>query len=302
MKKLILLIQSLIISTAVYAADDPIEFTVMHAPGGVSDIVTRYVAKELPTNYNVVNRPGGAGKIAIQQLLSKKSLMLATMVQAYATNSLSSVDLGYDPDKDLAVVATVGIMPSVLVCNKKTEFKTYQDFIRSNKLVSLGVGGIGTSEHLATLVLVNKAKIKATVVPYAQGGGPAISDLIGGHIDCMFGNFPAMRVHFTNPQLVVLMTSHKITTDTASWDQLYNEQFPFQSYLTIVVNANALASTKKQISDDLSTAFNKPSFKEGVKDLGLFPKLSLSPTDINQALASTENVKKFIIENKLVIN
>jgi tripartite-type tricarboxylate transporter receptor subunit TctC len=294
MKKLLLTLTLLLCSVITHS--QTIEFTIMHASGGVSDIVSRYIIKEMPKRYNAVNRPGAGGKIAINHLLNENTLMLATMVQVYGTNPLNFED--YDTKK-LDVIANVGIMPSALLCHKKTGYETFKDFQSSIKTISFGVGGYGSNEHIATEVLIEKTRVKSIVVPYAQGGTTAINDLLGGHIDCMFGNYPTIRAHIANTNLRLLLTSHNLVSNTTTWDSIFNSSFPLQSYLSIVISAATPDTLRKQYIDDLQSAFKEANFNTGLADLGLFPKTSVDPRETKKSIEATESIKRFILANKL---
>lgn len=294
MKKL-LLILSFLLPFQVNAT----EFTVMHAPGGVSDITTRYIAKSLDKNYVVVNRPGASGKIAMGHLMSEKTMLLATVVQVFVTNPINFSDLNYDPKTDLDVLATIGVMPSALLCNNKTGITTYQEFLNTTKSLSFAVGGYGSSEHIATEVLLSKTKAKHIVVPYAQGGNKSVLDLIGGHVDCMFGNYPTVKAYTNHENLKLLMTSHNVDLKVLTWESVHREPFPFQSYLSVIVPKTMDDSVKLKISQDLKTAFQNTEFRQGLLDLGLFPKSSTDKSRIKESLDYNESIRKFIIENKI---
>jgi tripartite-type tricarboxylate transporter receptor subunit TctC len=276
-----------------------LEFTVMHAPGGVSDITTRFIAKNLDKKYTVVNRPGGSGKIAMGHVMSEKTVLLATVVQVFVTNPINFNDLNYDPKIDLDVLATIGIMPSALLCNTKTGITSYQDFINTKKSLSFAVGGYGSSEHIATEVLLSKTKNNHIVVPYAQGGNKSVLDLIGGHVDCMFGNYPTVRAYTDHDSLKLLLTSHSVGLKTPSWESFYRETFPFQSYLSVIVPKTMDEYTKSKITADLKTAFQSVEYKQGLADLGLFVKSDTDRSKIRESLNYNDNIRKFILENKI---
>ena len=277
----------------------PLEFTVMHAPGGVSDITTRYIAKNLDTKYAVVNRPGASGKIAMGHLMNEKTMLLATVVQVFVTNPINFNDLNYDPKTDLDVLATIGIMPSALLCNTKTGIASYQDFINTKKSLSFAVGGYGSSEHIATEVLLSKTKNNHIVVPYAQGGNKSVLDLIGGHVDCMFGNYPTVKAYTDHENLKLLLTSHAVGLKAPTWESFYKEVFPFQSYLSVIVPKSMEESTKIKISTDLKTAFQSAEYKHGLVELGLFFKSDTDKSKIKDSLNYNDNIRKFILESKI---
>jgi tripartite-type tricarboxylate transporter receptor subunit TctC len=293
-------ILALIMSCMIVSANaESIEFTVMHGPGGVSDITTRHIAKHLDNKYIVINRPGAAGKIAIGQVISEKTMMLATTVQVFVTNPLNFNDLNYDPKTDLEVLATVGVMPSALLCNSKTGIKSFYDLQNYTKPLSFAVGGYGSSEHIATEVLLSKFKVDHTVIPYATGGNKSIVDLLGGHIDCMFGNYPTVKSHIDSPNLKLLLTSHNVGLSIPTWETVYKEGFPFQSYLSIIVPSTMDLTTKKKIRQDLESVFINDDYQNGITKLGLFLKSDTDPTKIKKSLTYNESIRKFILDNNI---
>jgi tripartite-type tricarboxylate transporter receptor subunit TctC len=294
MKKLILtLIMFLHLSA------NALEFTVMHSAGGVSDITTRFLVNQMQDkDYQVVNRPGGAGKIALRHLLQENTMMLATMAQVFVTNPMNFQDLDHVPEKEFQVLATVAIMPSVLVCNKKTNINTFKEFESNSKSLSFGVGGYGSSEHIATEILIKKSKVKHLIVPYGLGGSSSIVNLLGGHIDCMFGNYPTLKPHLSNPSLSVLLSSHDMGIKP-TWKDMYNESFPFDSYLSVIVPSNMPNTSKAKISNDLLAAFNNKDYSKSLQNLGLFPKSSINGKSLEQAMTNNLSIKKFIVENNI---
>lgn len=300
MKKIITLL--IFLSAHTIAVGNYKEFTVMHGPGGVSDLTTRYIANNLPKNYIVTNRPGASGRIAINHMLKNNTFMLATMVQVFVTNPLNFNDLEYDPLYDLEVLAVVGVMPSILVCNKQTGFNSFNDLITSDKIIKFGFGGYGSSEHIATEILVAKTKVKSTMVPYAQGGSRSIADLIGGHIDCMFANYPTVKSQLKNENLLILMTSHSIGYNVPQWSDIYKTEFPFQSYLSIVIPSAAPQTLKNNIILDLKESFNNKTYRHDLTELGLFPLLITDKQLTISIVRYMESIKRFILENNIKIS
>lgn len=280
-----------------------VEFTVMHAPGGVSDIVTRYLAKEMQDrSYVIINRPGASGKVALNHMMNEKTMMLATMVQVFATNPINFKDLGHDPYKDIENLAIIGIMPSALVCNNKTGINSFEEFKKIDKSLSFGVSLLGSSEHLATEIFLSKFQNNHIIIPYSQGGISGVRDLLGGHIDCMFINYPTIKSHLKNDSIKMLLTSHNIEKSIPNWNDIYKEPFPFQSYLSVIVPKSMEKDNKDKITRNLISVFNRQEFNEGLINLGLFPLASTDSKLINESLLHMRFIQNFIINKKIKIS
>ena len=184
------------------------EFTVHHAPGGASDRATRAIAKYLPAHYVVVNRPGAGGRIAIRHILKTESILLATMPQIYVTNTIGSVDPGYNTQNDLEILGTAGTMPNVLACKKSLGINRVRDL--DGRSLNFGVGGYGSNEHIASETLFTKIKGNHQVIPYAQGGNTHVMDMLAGNLDCMFANYPTIKPFINDERIKVIMSSNDL--------------------------------------------------------------------------------------------
>ena len=169
-----------------------VTLTVGFAPGGGTDTAARIVAQKLAQNIGqsvvVENRAGAGGNIAAQHI--------ATAPPDGYTISLSSVgpltvspslykSLPYDPKRDIAPVTMGVVFPNVFVINPNVPAKTLAEFVALAKskpgelnYASSGVGGAG---HLAGELFKQAAGIDMVHVPY-KGGGPAMTDLLGGRV------------------------------------------------------------------------------------------------------------------------
>ena len=292
------------LASVVSVAGPEIEFTVHHAPGGPSDRATRLLAQELTGNrYVVVNRPGASGKIAMRQLMSKPSMMIATMPQIFVTNPIMFADLEYDPTQDLELVAVIGVMPNVLACNNKHGFKTFADFKNSNKSLNFGVAGYGSSEHIATAVMLNQWPNTHQIIPYSQGGSTSLNDLLGGNIDCMFANYPLIKGHVTDStRITVLMTSHDLGLTAQTWAQVFGSGYPVHSQLGLIINQRLDSQIKSQIKADVAQAIKKLGFDQEIRDMGLFPILKTDSASIKESLAINQRLKDFILKVNLKLN
>jgi len=300
MKKIIALISAVLIANL--AAASTIELTVHHAPGGPSDTITRFIAKDLPDNYIVQNRPGAHGRIAMRQVLKSDSVITATMPQIYVTNPMNFKDLEYNPERDLEILATVAVMPNILGCRSSLGFKNFTDFTRyDGQPLSFAVAGYGSAEHIATELLLTKLKIKHLIVPYAAGGNKSIIDVLGGNVDCMFANFATIKPFVNDSRINVLLSSHELGQKTLTWEQQFKESFPYQSYICLVAAKSMNDTTKKKIVSDLNKVFADKNFKNSVIDLGLLPVGSTDSWAANAVLKSNKLIGQFIVNNNLKV-
>ena len=169
-----------------------ITLTVGFAPGGGTDTAARIVAQKLSENLGqtvvVENRAGAGGNIAAQQI--------ATAAPDGYTISLSSVgplsvspamykDLSYDPKRDIAPITMGMVFPNVFVVHSGVPAKTLAEFVALAKAkpgdVTYASSGIGSAGHLAGELFKQRAGIEMIHVPY-KGGGPAMTDLLGGRV------------------------------------------------------------------------------------------------------------------------
>jgi tripartite-type tricarboxylate transporter receptor subunit TctC len=185
-------------------ADDypshPVTLIVPFPPGGSTTVMARNVADKLSASLGqqivVENRAGAGGTIGTRSAARAApdgyTILLsytATMAIAPAMNA----NAGYDPRKDFAPIGMIGAAPSVLVVHPSMPVHSIPELIAYAKSASpplqYGSPGVGTVNHLAAEYLALEAGIKLQHVPY-KGNGPAISDLLGGHIPMMFLPIP----------------------------------------------------------------------------------------------------------------
>ena len=179
----------------------PITLVVPFPPGGSATIIARIIADKMSEGLGqqivVDNRGGAGGSIAARQV-AKSAPDGATLLLAFtgtlAVSPLIFANVGYDPRKDFAGIGLIGMAPSVLAVNPSVPARSVADLIGIAKAepgkIQYGSPGIGTTNHLAGELLAAMTSIKITHIPY-KGTGPAITDLLGGHIAMMFAPIPA---------------------------------------------------------------------------------------------------------------
>src|SRR5205814_1971664 len=176
----------------------PITVVVGFAPGGGTDTVARVMQKKLGEFLGqtiVVENRAGAGGIIAADLVSKAApdgytILLATIAALAVAPHLNS-KLPYNPLKDFAPISMATESGNVLVVHASVPAKNLAEYIAlANSQpggMAYGTSGIGSAGHLAGELFRLTAKANLTHVPY-KGGGPAMSDLLGGQIPSVFAS------------------------------------------------------------------------------------------------------------------
>ncbi len=178
----------------------PIRLIVPFAPGGGTDIVARALAQKLTEALGqsvvVDNRAGGGGTIGAETAAhaTPDGYTLIMVSASYSTNA-AIFKLAYDPVNDITPIALIGESGFMVALHPGVPAKSIKELIalakaKPNSLnyASTGTGGI---THLATELFDMMADTKMTHVPY-KGTGAALTDLLGGHVQLIFGSLPSM--------------------------------------------------------------------------------------------------------------
>lgn len=204
----------------IHAADyptKPIRIVTPYGPGGTADIMARLAAKALGDAWGqpvvVDNRAGAAGMIGTE-MVAKAPPDGYTLLAAYVTEiSIAPrlyANVPYDPIKDLTPIALTALTPMVLVMNPNLPAANLKEFIALAKKqpghYAFASAGAGSPAHLAGVVLQRAAGIQLTHVPY-KGGGPALTDTIGGYSALFFSSIPSAMPHIKSGKLKAVAVS-----------------------------------------------------------------------------------------------
>jgi tripartite-type tricarboxylate transporter receptor subunit TctC len=178
----------------------PIVLVSPFPPGGSVSLVARIVAEKMGETLGqsvVVENRGGAGGTIGARFVAKSPPDGYTLLLGYTGTLAIGPSLypnaGFEPRKDFAAIGRIGSAPTMLVVHPSVPVHSVAELIAYAKArpgeVNFGSAGIGTVGHLAGELLATMAGVKLTHVPY-KGTGPAITDLLGGHIPMMFTPIP----------------------------------------------------------------------------------------------------------------
>ncbi len=193
--------------------DKPIRLVVPFAPGGGTDLIARTLSvgmqKALAQSVIVDNKPGG-GTIIGTDAVAKSApdgynLVMATF--AHAINPSMQPKLPFDTNKSFTPVTLVAKGPNILVVRADSPLKSVKDLVAAAKSnpgkLTYASQGNGTSAHLAGEMFANLAKVDMVHVPY-RGAGPALTDLMGGQVDMIFGTAAAVSAFLESGKLRAL--------------------------------------------------------------------------------------------------
>jgi tripartite-type tricarboxylate transporter receptor subunit TctC len=195
----------------------PIRLIVPFPAGGGTDVISRQLAERMAaaTGWTIVieNRAGAGGNIGLDAVAkAAPDGYTIGMGQAsnLAINPALYARIPYDSLKDFAPISTIASQGLVVVVSAKSAFRSLADLIvaakRKPDAVSLGHPGNGTIGHLAGEMLSRQAGVKILIVPY-KGIAPAVTELMGGQVDVLFGNPLAVMALITSGLLRAIAVS-----------------------------------------------------------------------------------------------
>ena len=172
------------------------------APGGSTDTIAREIAPELGRqlgrNVIVENRSGAGGNLeadVVAKSAPDGSHLLVSFT-GHTINASLYKNLPFDPIADFTPLTMLNTSTSVLVCNPQQPYRTVGELIeyarRHPGKLSMGLGGIGSSVHLAGEAFKMQAKVYIVNIPY-RGTSPAVADIVAGNLEMMFAPFVNTR-------------------------------------------------------------------------------------------------------------
>lgn len=213
----VLALASGLCALAAHAAypDRPITIVVPYAPGGAADAVARVVAArmgtKLGTSVIVDNRAGASGTIGAAFVAKAAADGYTILYDAtpYSINPHLFAKMPFPADA-LQPMSLVLLAPNALIVKADSPFKTVNDLVAKAKKepgkVNFASGGSGTVQRLAAELLRQKLQLDMVHVPY-KSGGPAITDVMGGQVDFMFGTVAATYPLIASGRLRALAVS-----------------------------------------------------------------------------------------------
>ena len=223
LKALLLLAAATAVQAQQVYPSRPIRFIVPYTPGGLGDSFARAVGEELAKRMGqpvvIDNRPGASQAIGAEATAKAPpdghTLFMGTQ-SGLVINTIARKQLPYDPVRDLAPVTMLFTTPLYLVVHPSVPAHSVKELIalaraKPGKLTFASIGS-GSSQHLAGEMLRARAKVDIVHVPY-KGSSPAMTDLLGGQVDMMFGGGVSSLPHVRSGKLRALATTGRRRAD-----------------------------------------------------------------------------------------
>jgi tripartite-type tricarboxylate transporter receptor subunit TctC len=276
----------------------PIKIIVGLAAGGATDVMARLVAQKmsesLRTTVFVENRAGGIFIPALRDLTSAPPD--GHTLFFISTSTLITQPLHSDYPFDLTAltpVTQVATGPLILAARKDLPAKSLPELIQyaeknPGKLSFAAGGGTGSSLYLATELLKSKTGIKVTIVPY-KGAGPALNDMLGGHIDAMFDAMPVMvpqaKAGKVMPLAVTSTKRSPALPDVPTVMESGVPDYEIAGWFGILAPANTPPAIAKRLRDEVAKAVAVPDVVAQLDSQGMQP-LATEPEEWRAYLKS----------------
>jgi tripartite-type tricarboxylate transporter receptor subunit TctC len=274
----------------------PVRIIVGFPPGGGSDILARLMGQWLSERLNqafiVENRPGAGGNIATETVVHAPPDGYA-LFMAQASNAINATlyeKLNYNFIRDMAPVAGLIRAPNVLEVNPRFPAKSVPEFIAYAKAnpdkISMASSGIGGSVHLSGELFKMMTGVNMVHVPY-RGDAPAVTDLIGGQVQVMFGSMPGSIEHIRAGKLRPLAVTTAVRSETLPDIPTVGDYVPgyeASAWWGIVVPKNTPVEIIDKLNKEINAFLVDPKMKMRFADIS-GKVLAGSPADFGKLIA-----------------
>lgn len=308
-----LLVTAAVAATSAFAAypEKPVRLVVPFAPGGGTDLIARTLgagmSQALGQSVIVDNKPG-AGTIIGTDAVAKSpadgyTLVVATF--AHAVNSSMQPKLPFDTSKAFAPVILLGRGPNVLVVRANSPYKSVNDIIAAARKepgkLTYASQGNGTSAHLAGEMFTNLTKVQMVHVPY-RGAGPAITDLLGGQVDMIFGTAAAVSTFVDSGKMRALGVTTPQPSPAFKGVPTIADFVPgyqVESWYALYAPAGTPADVIAKLNAAAAKAAHSPEFVKKVEQEGLVVSAG-APAELDTYVRAEEaRWRKIVKENNI---
>ena len=275
----------------------PIRMVVPTSPGGVTDTAARAIAPPLAEALGqsiVIDNRAGAGGIPGTDVVAKAAPdghTLLAVFDSFISNPHVFRNAPYDTIKDFAPVSLVIRGPQLVVVHPKLGVKTFGEFVALAKskrpALNYATAGAATSSRLSVELFKTIAKVDANLVHY-KGGGPALNDLLGGHVEVMIASaglvLPSVNAGRLNVLAVTSKERSALVPGVPAVSEIY-PQFQAQSWVGVLAPAATPRPVVQRLNAEIVRTLAGGGMKERFNGLG-YEVIGSTPVDFGQWLRS----------------
>jgi tripartite-type tricarboxylate transporter receptor subunit TctC len=291
----------------------PVTLVIPFPPGGGTDTGGRILAEQLSKKWGqpvvVENKGGAAGQIGADMVAKAKPdgyTLLLGNIGTQAINPSLYPKMPYDPDSAFAPISLVAELPLAMMVNPAVNAKTANEFIALAKSkpgqFSYSSAGPGGAPHLAAEMFTDQTGTFILHVPY-RGGGPAIADLLAGHVQLSFMTVLEASGHIKAGKLRALAVTGDKRVSALPDVPALNEQvlpgFNAISWLGLLAPAGTPTSLIEKISSDVRAIMADDAVKARFVNLGGVPHAN-SPAEFTKLIADDRQRYAKIIRSKKI--
>ena len=256
-----------------------------YPPGGSVDVMARLLAQKLGENlgqqFIVENRSGGGGNTGSDSVAKAEPdgyTLLFTAPGPLTVNQTLYSKLTFDPATDFAPIALFAAAPIVLIVNPGVPANNVQELIvlarKEPGKINFASAGNGTTNHLSGELFKSMAKVDIVHVPY-RGAGPAMNDLIGGHVQMFFDLMPVVLPQVTTGKVRALGAAGAARTSALPDVPTIAEQgvpgFDASSWYGLVAPAKTPEPVLAKLREEVAKALKTPDMVARIRELGSEP-------------------------------
>ncbi|MGZ5115607.1 MAG: tripartite tricarboxylate transporter substrate binding protein [Burkholderiales bacterium] len=276
-----------------------VRLVVPFAAGGSTDLLARNVAQGLNESWKqpviVDNRPGGAGIVGSDHVAKSApdgyTLLLGT-VSTHAAAATLYTKLPYDPQRSFSPITEIAYIPQLLSVHPSIPVKSVKELVSLAKArpgaLDYGTAGSGSASHMAMELFNSMANIKLVHIPY-KGTGPALTDLLGGHLSLMFDVIMTSLPHVQSGKLRSLGLSgikrSPLLPDVQTVAESGYPGYEALVWFGLFAPAGTPPEIVRRIQEDTVRALNTPKMRELMASQGLEVTAS-TPAEFNTRVAS----------------
>ncbi|MDB5843437.1 MAG: Tripartite-type tricarboxylate transporter, receptor component TctC [Polaromonas sp.] len=248
--------------------------------GGATDAVGRALAEvlrvQLGQSIIVENIAGAGGNIGTQQFIRQPADGYTLLLATSSTNSANPYlykKTGFDALKDFSPVASLAVIPSVMIVAAGSPYKAPADVIKAAKAapgkLSYGSGGVGNSAHLAGELFKSLVGIDVIHVPY-KGSAPALTDVMAGQIDFMLdtGAYGQIKGGKIRPIAVASPKRHPMLPSTPTFEELGIKGMNMNAWYGLAAPAGTPPAVVERLNAAVQEAFKTSDLSKRLTDIG----------------------------------